>query len=110
MATKKTEIVRHGHKRFYELLEHMADLHSRKNYNYAKEGDPLSNLRVSESFGVPAWIGTLIRMSDKFSRLQELAKGKQDLVGEAITDTLLDTAVYAVLAIVLLEEKDKKNK
>lgn len=93
-----------GHPRFYKLLIEMAELHSRKNANYAKTNDPLSNLRVAEQFGLPAHLGVLIRMSDKFSRLQELSKGKQDEVGENIKDTLLDMAVYSILCIVLLEE------
>lgn len=96
---------RRGHPRFYQLLEEIADLHARKNANYSKDNDPLSNLRMCESFGVPAWIGVLIRMGDKWSRIQELAKGKPDLVGENIQDTLQDLAVYSLLAIVLLEEK-----
>lgn len=93
-----------GHKRFYELLEEIKELHNKKNQNYAKDQDPLSNLRACKEFGVEPWIGVLIRLSDKWSRLQELAKGKKDLVGESVVDTLTDTAIYSLLCIILFEE------
>jgi hypothetical protein len=103
-AVQIRENLHHGHPRFYALLKEMEDLHDRKNNNYSKDTDPLSNLKQSESFGIPAYLGALVRMSDKWSRLQELAKGKKDLVGESFTDTLMDMAVYAILCIILYEE------
>ena len=66
-----------GHPRFYEILLQMADLHSRKNQNYAQDGDPLSNLRECEKMGIPAHMGVAIRLTDKFSRYTQLLKGKQ---------------------------------
>jgi hypothetical protein len=105
---KKIEKIRGGHPRFYELLKEAADLHERKNNGYAKDNDPLSNLRLAEGFGLPPHMGVLIRMSDKFSRIQELSKGKVDKVGESIKDTLMDMAIYSLLAIVLFEEAEKK--
>lgn len=101
--------VKGGHPRFYELLDGLADLHNRKNNNYASDGDPLSNLRLCETFGVPATTGVMVRLSDKWSRLTELMKGKQDLVGESVTDTLRDMAIYALLEIILIEEDSKKK-
>lgn len=87
----------------------MADLHDRKNANYASDSDPLSNLKMCESFGVPAVMGTMVRMSDKWSRLTQLAKGKPDEVGESMKDTLIDLAIYCLLMIILLEEKEKSE-
>ena len=49
-------------------------------------------------------------MSDKWSRLTELTKGKQDRVGESMTDTLMDMAIYSLLEIILIEEQAKKVK
>lgn len=100
-----------GHPDFYKILDEMRDLHDRKNANYAEDGNPLSNFLECEKFGVPAYLGTLVRMSDKFSRLQQLAKGKKDEVGESMRDTLLDLAVYCILDIILYEQHiDKKVK
>lgn len=101
---------RNGHPRFYELLDIIADLHHRKNYNYAKQGDPLSNFRMCEEFGIPATMGTMVRISDKYSRLTQLMKGKKDVVGESLKDTFMDMAVYSLLEIVLLEEEEDKAK
>lgn len=107
MARKDIEL--HGHPRFYELIEEIKDLHNRKNNNYAEDTDPLSNLKGAELFGIPAWKGVLVRLTDKWSRIQQLSKGKQDLVGESLVDTLQDMAVYSLLCIILYEEYLKKE-
>lgn len=99
-----------GHPRFYELVEEMIDLHNRKNANYAKDSNPLSNFEECESFGVPAHIGAMVRMSDKWSRLVQLMGGKKDMVGEPMKDTLRDFAVYCLLEIILLERYEKQEK
>jgi len=100
-----TKPVYHGHQRFYELIEEVQELHSRKNADYAKGTDPLSNFRACTAFGIPAWKGVLVRMSDKWSRIIELANGKKPEVSdEGIMDTLKDLSVYSLLTIILLEE------
>ena len=85
---------RQGHPQFYELLEEleprflekfrelvaeMADTHDRKNANYAADGDPLSNLTACARVKVPPAMGVFIRLQDKWSRITELMKGKDDL-------------------------------
>lgn len=104
-----------GHPRFYEILDEMRELHDRKNADYAgkESGDPLANFRISERFGVSAWLGCLVRLSDKFSRISVLAKrlnlGKEgaSVSDETIEDTLKDLANYAVLTLILFEEARK---
>jgi len=94
-----------GHPRFYELIEAMRNLHDRKNADYSKTGDPLSNFRLCRAFGIAPWKGALVRMSDKWSRITELAGDKTEKVAdEKITDTLMDLAIYALLTIILREE------
>ncbi len=100
---------RNGHPMFYDLLNKIGDLHARKNSNYAEDMDPLSNLKACERLNITPFMGVMIRLQDKWSRLEQLAKGKPDLVGESIEDTLMDNAVYSLLAIVLLNEAKKKN-
>lgn len=108
---KDVKLKQHGHPRFYELLEEIADVHSRKNFNYAESGNPLSNLKSSEKyFNIPAHMGTAVRMADKWERLCQLLKGKEDVVGESLIDTLKDLAVYCLLETILLEEGKKKSK
>lgn len=99
-----------GHPRFYEIIEQMKDLHDKKNANYADDKNPLSNLQECVKFGVPAHLGTMVRMSDKWSRLTQLIQGKKDEVGESIKDTLMDMAVYCILEIILIEEKENQSK
>lgn len=99
-----------GHPRFFELLESLADTHDRKNAGYAgaDNPDPLANFRTSEKFGVSAFLGCMVRLSDKFIRITNLIRDpSNERVGEAITDTLIDLAAYALIAIILWEEKQK---
>jgi len=103
----------YGDSRFYQLLDRMKLLHSSKNHDYAGQNDPLSNFRLAEQMGIPAWKGCLIRMSDKVSRLWSFAKkGELEIKDEPIEDTALDLAVYSLLMILLyqdsLKEDDKK--
>lgn len=95
---------RHGDPRFYALLEEIADLHSRKNHDYAPSEEPLANFRMAEKLGVPAWKGILVRMSDKWSRIQQLASGKK-AKNESLRDSLIDNAVYSLICVILLDEQ-----
>jgi hypothetical protein len=96
-----------GHPRFFELLEEMKTLHASKGHDYSKTEDPLSNLRSCEAFGIDAWKGVLIRMSDKWSRIRELTNGKT-AKHESLRDSLFDLSAYALLCLILLEEKGEK--
>ena len=96
-------------KRFIELLDEIKDLHKRKNDGYAGKGatDPWANFRMAEMLGISAFEGCLVRMSDKYIRVCNLSKDPtNEQVGEAITDTLMDLAVYSLIAICLFEEED----
>jgi hypothetical protein len=95
-------MAKRGHPQFYALIDEIVDLHARKNQDYARDDDPLSNFRQAEALGVPAWLGVLVRMSDKWSRIQELVKGKTPQ-NESLRDSLIDLAVYALIDIILLE-------
>jgi hypothetical protein len=96
-------VQRRGHPKFYDLIDEICELHARKNADYAKDSDPLSNFRQAEAFGIPAWKGVLVRMSDKWSRIQELSNGKTPQ-NESLRDSLIDLAVYSLIAIVLTED------
>lgn len=96
---------RPGHPEFYELLNRMADLHSRKNHDYAGLNDPFSNFRQCEAFGIPAWKGAVVRLGDKYSRLVNFARvAALEVADEKIEDTLLDLAVYALITRILYIE------
>jgi len=92
------------------LLEEIRQLHDRKNADYSKAEDPLRNFRICEAFRIPAWKGCLVRMSDKWSRLVQLANKPAPVVkDEAIIDAMTDLAVYSLLCRILWEEAHGKG-
>jgi hypothetical protein len=99
-----------GDPRYLELLDFMKELHIKKNTGYTGDSpDRWANFRMSEQFGVSAFKGCMVRMSDKFIRVTNLVKDpSNDLVGENTMDTLLDLAAYALIGICLLEEGEEK--
>jgi len=99
-----------GHPDFYKLLDQMAELHSRKNHDYAGIKDPLKNLRACERLNLEPFLGVLVRLQDKWSRLEEFVNSGQLMVkNESVIDTLMDNAVYSLLAIILYQEQQKKS-
>ena len=82
--------------RMYELCNNVADTYARKNADY---GDSFHT--SVQKYGL---ISALTRMSDKWNRLENLilhgGKGKVD---EAVTDTLVDLAAYALMTVMELE-------
>jgi len=78
------------------------DLLIKKGHDYAGEQDCLGNLK---RFGAT---GIVVRLSDKFSRLEQFAKGRGLVVtGESAIDTLRDIRNYCFLMQIFLEGKDK---
>lgn len=102
-----------GHPKFYEILKELEELHAVKNSDYSEANDPLSNLKMSEQIGIPGYVGNFIRMGDKWSRLVQLMKKKQQGEGpavknESMKDTLRDLAIYCMLEMILIEEHEQK--
>ena len=93
--------------RFHELLKEIAELHDMKNSDYATSDDPLSNFKECVKFGVPAWKGCLVRISDKYSRITHLAQKPPAVKSESIVDTLKDMATYCLICVLLFEEEKK---
>jgi len=98
----------YGHPDFYKILDELRDLHSRKNRDYSGD-DPLSNLRMCERGGIPAWKGVIVRLTDKVSRLLSfMQKESYEVKDESVEDTLRDAAIYSILAIILYRESNRK--
>jgi len=93
--------------RFHEILGDLAVLHDRKAQDYGRKDDSLANIRASAAFGVPAWIGALVRANDKMVRLQRAARDGR-IANESVEDSLRDLAVYAIISLVLYEETHGK--
>lgn len=92
------------HPGFVSTLQRMLDLHKKKIQDYGNAEDLLANLRGSIEFGFPPEVGVFLRMADKMHRLQAFAR-KGKLANEGVDDTLIDIANYAVLALILIEER-----
>lgn len=99
--------LRPGHPEFYRILDEMGALHERKTADYGLGADVLANCRSSQDFGIPAWLGVAVRMNDKMTRIKALAQ-KGELKNEPVEDSFLDIACYAIIALILYREANKK--
>lgn len=89
--------------RFHEILAELGALHNLKSQDYGTGTDPLANVRASQEWGIPAWIGAMVRLNDKVRRLQSMVRNGR-LANESAEDSFRDIAVYAILAFILWEE------
>lgn len=88
---------------FESILAQIQTTHDKKQADYGREGDPFSNVRASEDFGIAGWMGCMVRANDKMRRIQKFSKDEV-LLNESIEDSLLDLAVYTIIALVLYRE------
>ena len=86
----------------HEILSHLESTLVRKNKDYGNSFD-----HQMDEWGI---VAGAIRISDKFSRLKQLAnpKHEQQVNDEALKDTVLDLAGYSILLYRWLEEQEKK--
>lgn len=92
-------------KEFKKIIDEMWKLHNLKDHDYAGD-NYLANLKASSRIGIPHWKGTLIRMQDKISRLENFAKTDSLKVkDESVEDTLKDLAIYSILCLILYRNK-----
>ena len=81
--------------KIYRKCIELSSLLIRKNQNYgnsALTAPPLADVSIQT--------GILVRLGDKFKRLQQLTHGEQDKVGESLKDTIQDIAGYCILYLV----------
>jgi hypothetical protein len=93
-STERNDLIRSYFEQDMALLK-------AKGQDYAGGDDCLSNLRRFGYFGI------IVRLSDKFSRLESLSKklGARAVPTESEIDTLRDIRNYAFLAQIFLEGK-----
>lgn len=78
------------------LCKEIHELYVKKNHDY---GDSFG--KTYKDLGI---ISAATRISDKYNRFIELAKGNKPLVStETIRDTLIDMANYALMTIIELD-------
>ena len=93
------------HDGFTAILAEIKAMHDKKSQDYGRTNDPYANVRASQDFGIPAWVGTLVRANDKMRRLQSAAQGST-MANESIEDSLLDLAVYTIIALDLYRKEN----
>ena len=83
---------------FDALLQRMADIHDKKNEDYAQDGNPYSNFEeAAAAAGVTVDQVFAVLMGIKQARLKELMRSGKVPNNESTQDTKLDLAVYAAL-------------
>jgi len=88
--------------RVTELMVSDVELMKQKNADYSSEEDALSNLK---EFG---FVGMASKIGDKYCRLKNwVKKGKYEVAGEGILDTLRDLGNFCYLARVMLDVQEK---
>ena len=107
LVTRFVEVLEQVHNpssfRFYTALMEIAELHARKQKDYGTEHDPFANVRASEDFDIPAWVGAMLRGNDKVSRIKTYIR-KGTLANEGVEDAFQDLATYSLIALVLFRE------
>lgn len=119
MMNREEELVKlretfpNGHKRFYEILLDLMDLHNRKNRDYATKEDPLANFkRVAEwckkykllTPGNEELKVAIIYSLKQWDAALKLVGDNTEGQVEGIPDRLRDVAVYAVLEEIIYGE------
>ncbi|MBT9069190.1 nucleotide modification associated domain-containing protein [Lactobacillus delbrueckii subsp. bulgaricus] len=87
---------------YKKYTDKLADTLAKKNAAY---GDAFG--KSIKKYG---YIAALVRMSDKWNRLNNLMLDSNgiDNLGESIQDTLLDLAGYCILTMAELDNEDKR--
>lgn len=87
-----------------ELLDQMKTTHDKKQADYGNSAEPFANVLASHDLGIHPVLGILLRMNDKMTRIKSFQE-KGNLANESVEDSLLDIAVYAIIAVVIIEEE-----
>lgn len=89
------------------LLDEALELMKKKNHDYTINGDPLSNFRLIEKYGIARTEdGIFMRLLDKISRLANGLTGEYEVTDETMHDTIVDAINYLIILGYAIE-KDK---
>lgn len=89
---------------FMDAIAEVIEMHDRKGSDYGSQEDQFANVSASSQWGIPPWVGAMMRANDKVVRLQSAARGST-LRNEGIEDSLLDIATYALIALCLFRRE-----
>ena len=89
--------------RFREIVEAMANTYEAKNKDYGNSFD-----KSIDKYG---YVAFFVRSGDKMERAESIiTSGKTEVKDESIKDTLLDNAVYCIMAAMKIERDIENNK
>ena len=95
---------------FDDALDELKMLHDAKNHDYATAENPYKNLEGVERIGIEAWRGIVIRLMDKFERVQQYCvNGELAIKSEGMEDTFKDIAIYSTLAMILFRREQERQ-
>lgn len=97
-----------GSPEFEAVVNEVLAMHRRKGADYGSKDDFFANVSASVEWGIPPWVGAMMRANDKIVRLQAAAKGST-LQNEGIEDSLLDIATYSIIAVCLFRRENYKQ-
>ena len=91
---------------FDDALDELKMLHDAKNHDYATAENPYKNLEGVERIGIEAWRCIVIRLMDKFERVEQYCtNGELAIKSEGMEDIFKDIAVYSTLAMILFRKQ-----
>ena len=94
-------------KEFNDALDELKMLHDAKNHDYATAENPYKNLEGVSRIGIEPWRGIVIRLMDKFERVEQFCtNGELAIKSEGMEDTFKDIEVYSTLAMILFRKSE----
>lgn len=97
-AETKLKSDRRGSQIFYNLLEEIADLHERKQSDYAVPGNPFSNFEyAAREADVTVEQSFRVLLGVKDARVLNLLGSERIPQNESVDETLKDRATYTLL-------------
>ena len=94
-------------KEFDDALDQLKMLHDAKNHDYATAKNPYKNLEGVQRIGIEPWRGIVIRLMDKFERVEQFCRsGELAIKSEGLEDTFKDIAIYSTLAMILFRKSE----
>ena len=83
-----------------EIINNIHTMYKDKNEDYGDSFD-----KSLDKFGL---LSSLIRLTDKMNRFEQLIDGESKVTSESIDDTLLDMANYAIMTVMWRRINDSK--
>jgi hypothetical protein len=85
------------HQSMRNTFDECFDISLKKANDYSKGANTYRNFEGSERIGISVQKGILLRMQDKFVRLENLLESDSPKVAESIEDTLMDLINYTAI-------------